>query len=541
MKKTDHTKKGGTAPQTPDASPDRGIDRRTFLKVAGVGAVAVGLGGSFPISFAQGAQNLRVGDFGEPAGLNPILRMGIQGNHVANNIHSRLVRINYQTGNLEPALATHWGTEDPLTWVIKLREGVQWQKGYGELTADDVVYTWLYQIQNKTFQVGTALFPVTSVKARDKYTVEVKLNEPFAPFPFATMFYGGYIVSKAAHTAMGQDKYARTPVGLGPYELAEWQPGSFIRLSKFDKYWEPGKPSIDEILFRFIPDSTVRLESLRRKEVDFITQPDPKDVPQFRNGGVSGIQYAGVAGWEWDYMSFTLPPFIADTAPTTHKAVRQAISYAIDRQALVDQIYYGQALVTDSPVPPHFLSYRPVPIKYPKKGDLAKAKALMQQAGYEKGFDLEVITSDKEWLRRETELTAAMLSEININVKPVELDIGTYNARWLGHKFQANQEDISIVSPDADSALYWFNHKDTVAWQGWNRPDVDKWLDQARGSSDKAERVKLYHQTVDAILEDCPYIYICDTNQSYLFDARLRGFEAPPQSFVLDLYDVSWS
>lgn len=517
------------------------IDRRTFLKVAGVSAAAVSLGGKLPISFAQGTRNLRVGDYGEPAGLNPILRMGIQGNHVANNIHSRLVRMNYTTNNLEPALATHWGTEDPLTWVIKLREGVKWQKGYGEFTADDVVYTWLYQIQNKTFQVGTALFPVTSVKARDKYTVELKLNEPFAPLPFATLFYGGYIISKAAQTELGQDEYARKPVGLGPYEMAEWQPGSFIRLTKYTDYWEPGLPKIDEIVFRFIPDSTVRLESLRRNEVDFITHPDPKDVPQFRQGTVKSIQYAGVPGWEWDYMSFTLPPFIKEGFPTTNKLVRQAISYAINRQALVDQIYYGQALVTDSPIPPGFLSYRPVPIKYPKKGDLAKAKELMQQAGFASGFDLQIITSDKQWLRRETELTAAMLSEININAKPDELDIGTYNARWLGHKYQANLEDISIVSPDADSALYWFNHKNTVAWQGWNRPDVDKWLDEGRATQDKATRVKLYHDVVDAILEDCPYIYICDHNETYLFNSQLQGFVASPQSFILKLYPVSWT
>src|SRR5690606_19872409 len=152
-----------------------------------------------------------------------------------------------------------------------------------------------------------------------------------------------------------------------------------------------------------------------------------------RAGRIDGIQYAGVPGWNWDYMAFTFPPYIAAEFPTQIKEVRQAISYAIDREILVEEIYAGEAMVSDSPIPPGCLAYRPSPIKYPKNADIQKAQELMRRAGVS-SFDLEIITSDKEWLRRETELVAAMLSEIGINVKVQGLDVGTWTDRWINRR-----------------------------------------------------------------------------------------------------------
>lgn len=538
-----------SAERDPNAFLHRPITRR---RVLGAGAVASGsLAATSLLATGAAAQStdpapvgsrkdLIVGLFGEPAQLNEFYRTGVQGGQVSHNIYNKLVRINYETRDVDPELAESWEMEDELTWVLKLREGVMWHGDWGEFTSDDVIFTFNYILEEETFQVGTALFPVEGATARDKYTVEVKLKQPFAAFLPVTCDYGGVIMCKAAHEAMGQDAYGRAPVGTGPFIFDSWQSGSQIVLKKNPNYWEPNVPLLDEITFRFIPDASVRLAALRNGEIDFMDHPNAEDVPELRDTGISGIEYHSVPGWNWDYMAFTFPPNAPEDAPWNIKEVRQAISYAIDRQTIVDEIYYGEALVSDSPIPPGFLAYRDVPIRYPKNADLAKAQELMAQAGVS-GFDLEVITSDKEWLRREIELVGAMLSQIGINVKVQGLDVGAWTERWFSHQFQALLEDISIVAPDTDATVYWFHHPGSNTYHGWPSQEVADLLNQARSSFDPEARVGLYHQVVDAVLEDCPYIYLNHVNIVRLFNEKLEGLRLSNQEYILRLHTTYWT
>lgn len=493
-----------------------------------------------PAVISSARQDLIVGLFGEPPQLNEFYRTEIQGSQVSYNIYNKLVRINFETREVDPELAEAWDMEDELTWVLKLREGVMWHGDWGEFTADDVVFTFNYIIDEETFQVGTALFPVESATARDTYTVEVKLKQPFAAFLPVTCDYGGIIMSRAAHEEMGPDAYGRAPVGTGPYVFDSWQSGSQIVLRKNQNYWQPDVPILDEISFRFIPDASVRLAALQNGEIDFMDHPNAVDVPEVRDTGVPGLAYHSVPGWNWDYMAFTFPPYAPEDAPWNIKEVRQAISYAIDRQTIVDEIYNGEALVSDSPIPPGFLAYRDVPIRYPRNADLARAQELMAQAGVS-GFDLELITSDKEWLRREAELVSAMLSQIGINVSVQGHDAGSWVERWFGHQFQALIEDISIVAPDTDATVYWFHYPGSNSYHGWPRPDVHEMLDEARTTFEPEQRVDLYHQIVDAVQEDCPYIYLNHVNIVRLYNEQLQGLQLSNQEYVLLLHRAYWT
>ena len=527
-----------TKSPTPTAGPS--ATRRGFMKGVGVGGLAVA-GSSFPIFNIASAQqkNLTYALFGEPAGLNEFLYTEIHGGVVTTNIYNKMARMNYDTLQVEPELV-EWKMIDPLTWQLKVREGVKWHKGYGELTAEDVEYVFNYIQESNASPKGTAHFMVDGAKAIGKYAVEVKLKTPFSPFAMVTLEYGGNMMCKAAHKEMGDQAYARNPIGTGPFVFDEWVSGSHIVLKKNAEYWRPDQPHVDEVLYRVIEDPGVRLSSLLTGEIDIMPRPDPKDIARFRDGNEPGIKYQSVAGWNWDYMDFTFPPHIDAAFPTVKADVRKAISYAIDRQAIVDEIYAGEALVTDNPVPPGYLSHRDSPIVYPASGDIEKAKELMAKAGVG-SFDLEVIPSDKEWLRRECELVAAMLSEIGINMTIKSSDVGTYSTAWVQNKFQADLEDITIVSPDVDSALWWFHHKDGLVEHGWNNEEVSAWLDEGRVETDPEKRTGLYHKIVDAVLEDCPYIYIAHVNQVYLTKEGIQGFEATPQEHIVPLWNVSWA
>jgi peptide/nickel transport system substrate-binding protein len=471
---------------------------------------------------------------GEFGNLSPVIRSDIQGSLVMYNIFDGLVNIDFKNRAIVPCMALEWTQPDPLTWRIKIREGVKWQKGFGEFTAEDVAYTFNFHMESKSFQMGTALFPIDSVKTDGKYVVEMKTKQPFGAFPGVTMGYGGTIVSQKAHKEMGNQAYSATPVGNGPFQI-ESKKGTEIVLVKNPDYWRPGFPKLDRVVYRAIPDSTTRLQALQKGELDFVTHPDPKDMKELRKNANFTIK--STPGWEWDYQQFNLKGNAG--APFQNKLVRQAISYAIDREAIVNEIYYGEAVATDNQIPAGYMGHRSPLLKYPKNGDLKKAKELMAQAGV-KGYEVEVLTSDKDWLRKELELVAAMVSQIGITYKIKNLDMGGFNNLWLNQKFEQHLEDITLVAPDPDATSWWFLHSKGNA-SGYNVPSMDAMLDGARSELDPAKREADYHKIVDTTLEECPIIYHCNTNNIQIYNNKLVGFEPAPQEYTEKLDTVSWS
>jgi peptide/nickel transport system substrate-binding protein len=510
------------------------ITRRGFTAGALGSGLILGTGRAPAI--AQGKRDLRVGVWGGEFGnLSPVIRFDIQGGLILYNLFDNLVKTDFTKRTIEPSLAVEWSNPDPLTWRIKLREGVKWQKGYGEMTAEDLAYTWNFHIESKSFQVGTALFPVESVKTDGKYVVEVKTKLPFGAFPGVTMGYGGTVISMKAHKEMGNQAYSATPVGNGPFQI-ESKRGTEITLVKNPDYWQPGLPKLDKVVYRAIPDSTTRLQALLKNELDFVTHPDPKEVAQLRKN--ANVTVNSTPGWEWDYQQFNLKNSKPD-APFRNKLVRQAISYAIDREAIVNEIYYGEALATDNQIPAGYLGYRQPMLKYPKNGDLKKAKELMAQAGV-KGYEVEVITSDKDWLRKELELVAAMVSQIGITYKIKNMDMGGFNNLWLNQRFDQHLEDITLVAPDPDATCWWFLHSQGNA-SGYALPLMDGMLDGARSELDQGKRESMYQKIVDHTLEECPLIYHCNTNNIQVFNKNLKGFVPTPQEYTEKLETVEWA
>ena len=372
------------------------VSRRTFNKgLAGAAGAGLALGSGIAPAFAQGKRELIYGMWGGDIGnLSPVIRHDNKPGIIIYNMFDGLVRPNYALGTIEPWMAEGWTNPDPLTWRVKLREGVKWQKGYGELTAADVAYTFQVHFDTKSWQVNTSYPQVDSFRADGKYVFEVKLKQPFGAFPGITIGYGGLIIPESAHREMGNDTFSLNPIGNGPYML-ESVIGSEVILEKNPDYWRPGLPHMDRVVCRSFPDASVRLQSLLKGEVDFLTHPDNKDVPEVAAN--PDFVTHSTAGWNWDYQHFNLSA--NQDMPYHDKLVRQAISYAIDREAIKNEIYHGQATETDNSIPPGFLGHRESLLKYPKNGDLAKAKELMAQAGVA-GYEVEVMCSDKDWLRR---------------------------------------------------------------------------------------------------------------------------------------------
>ena len=508
------------------------LNRRTLLKAGSVATLASAL----PLpAVSQGTKRELIhGIFGSGSGnLNPMLRTDIAGGIIMRNVFDGLIRPNYAERRVEPWLVEDWTRPNPTTVRVKLREGVKWHKGFGEFTSEDVIYTWQSCIDNSCHLLGSAMFPIASLAADGPHVVEVTLKQPFGAFAGVTLGYGGEIACKAAHQEMG-DQYNLTPVGNGPFEVMS-NDGNEVLLRAHPDYWRVGEPYLEELVFRAIPDTQVRLQALVRGEVDFISQPDTKDVVVIQDD--ANLVYSSVPGWGWDYQQFDLSG--NDNMPFHDKRVRQAISYAIDREAIVQEIYNGEATVTDNQIPPGFLGHREGMLRYPKNGDLAKARELMSQAGVS-GYEVEVICSDKDWLRRQLELVAAMVSQIGITYRIRNLDIGSFNNLWLNENFQQHLEDITIVAPDTDATSWWFFHSEGSVTAGYNNPQMDSLLDQARASDNRDDRVRMYHQITDIALDDQPYVFHLNPNLLRAHKTGLTGFSPAPQQFVEWFNTARW-
>jgi peptide/nickel transport system substrate-binding protein len=272
-----------------------------------------------------------------------------------------------------------------------------------------------------------------------------------------------------------------------------------------------------------------------RRELDFITHPDPKDAAEARSN--KNFTFQSTPGWNWDYQQFNLRT--RPDLPFHNKLVRQAISYAIDREAIVNEIYSGEATITDNQIPVGFLGHRQSLLRYPKNGDLKKAKELIARAGI-RGYEVEVITGDKDSLRKELELLAAMVSEIGITYKIRNMDIGGYNNFRFNRRYEQLVNHTNIVAPDPDATSWWFLHSDGAS-SSLNNPAMDKLLDDARGEADRSKREAHYFNIVDMTLDECPVIYHCNVNYMQVYDRRLAGFVPNNQEYAQFQDSTSWT
>jgi peptide/nickel transport system substrate-binding protein len=506
----------------------------TGMTVAGI-VLTAACGRSTPTR----AQNKEIifGQSAEPTNLDVIARAGdVASTEVLQQIYSELVHYDYSTGKLSGELAESWQPVDPMTWDLKLREGVQFHKNYGEFTADDVEFNVNYTIQNNAPRVNRFSY-VKGATATGKYTVRFELQKPFAPFLLSTLRgIAGQMVSKKAYTEMGPQAFSRNPIGTGPWQMDSWKPGELV-LTRNPNYFKQGLPYLDKITLIPVPDGLVRRQKIEAGEIDFTGQPDYKDVVELQSN--PNVTVVTTPGQNWDYIAFNLKD---ESLPFQHKEVRQAIAYALNRQAIVDNVYLGQAIPTDSPLPPGFLGYTKGPIMYPYGGDLARAQALMQQAGMASGFAVPCITSDRPDLTRAIQIVADQLRQINITLNIQSMDRASYVQLRDKTNFQMLFETINLVSPDSDDALVNFQYSKGNDNHGWVSADVDGLIDDGRTAiGNDAQRTADYQKVVQLTAEGAGYVYVATYNVARFMRKGLSGFAIEPYDQEIFLEPLRWA
>ena len=472
----------------------------------------------------------------DPPHLNSGITNDLNAQQTATQIYSQIIRTD-TNGNATGDLAESWETApDGMTYTFKIRQNVKWHDGR-PLKAEDIRWA-LTEIQLKyNPNASTSFAAVDKIEAPDDHTLVIRMKRPFPAFlPWS--FVNQWIYPK--HLYEGTDprqneRNYKNPIGTGPFMLKEWVRGSHMVMERNPNYYMAGKPYLDRIVAKFIPDATARVLALENGEVDYVSiyglpasiVPDlrkNKKIVLFEHR--NRVNYGGIMA----HMNVR-------NEHLKSKEVRQAISYAIDRKILVERAVGGLAEPASSPISsfhkPWFNSA--IASRYPH--DAKKVQELLVKAGFKPGsggkrFSLRIsYAKDGEGggLQSAAELMREQLRAVGIELVLEPKDY----AVWMEGAHLKWDFDLSMGSyqtgPDpaiAVSRLYITKNIQKLMGRnlmGYSNADVDSLFERGEQEVDLDKRVKIYHQVQEALVEDVPALWLWDRISTLAHGARVKG------------------
>ncbi len=461
------------------------------------------------------AGTLRIGMEAQPTTMDPGLSTDLYSHQVYSHILEGLLILDPQ-GVPRPALAESWTpSADGSTWTFRLKPNVKFHDG-SDFTADDVKYTIdrILNPETRSPQRG-GLAQITSVEAVDRSTVRITTRAAFAPI-LTNLAINAYILPRAAHTRLGRD-FARRPVGTGPFKMVEWVPEERIILEANPDY-HGGRPSLDRLFFRFVPEASVRLAELESGGLDLIAGVPAQDIRRLRVSLLVDLQE--VVGTNYRLMGFNTA-----NKPYDDVRVRRAIAHAIDKSKIIDVVWPGRGVVAEGPIPPTSWAFDE---RFKGLGyNLQRARQLLAEAGHASGFEMNLLLSEAEEQRREVALFIDQLKQINITVKPTVVDFPTLLDRLL----KTNYDVLRVgwtTNPEPDSLLYSPFHSSAIGGFNFTKlrnARVDELLDRGRTVANQAERVRIYREAQRIIVDEAPMVFIFHEKRTYAHRKAVAGFQ----------------
>ena len=522
------------------------MTRSIRAALCGLAVAALAAGSMTATATAQTPPNvLVVGQIAEPKSLDPHAVTAVNDFRILMNVYDGLVRYGDGTLEPEPGLATDWTIgDDGTVYTFNLREGVTFHDG-SPFNAEAVVFNFERMLNEDHPFHDTGPFPlsfffsaVDKVEAVDERTVKFTLKEPYAPFLSNLAYPTGLIVSPAAVEEHGKD-FGRNPSGTGPFKFEEWDSNTRVVVTRNEEYWD-GAPPLEAVVFRPITDGNTRVAEMLSGGIDMMVEVPPDNVAQFAGSGDFQVyEQAGPHVW------FLI--LNAKEGPFADKRVRQAVNYAIDKESLVNDVLQGTAEVAAGPTPPAFAwAHNEALEPYPH--DPEKAMALLKEAGAE-GAELTFYVAEGGSGMLDP---IAMGTAIQADLAEVGLDVSIETYEWNtflgevnpGLEGKADMAEMAWMTNDPDTLPYLTLR--TEAWPSeggfnsgyYSNEEVDKLLEQARTSTDQAERAELYKEMQEIVHEDAPWAFVASGKQHAVTTAAVQNFRLEP-SFLLLLRDVT--
>ncbi len=407
-----------------------------------------------------------------------------------------LVEWDWAKKDIVGVLAESWTTPEPNTWVFKLRQGVKFHDG-GDFTAADVVHSYTRIKTDPDSRQGSAIAGVTDVEALDNYTVQLHTKTPDAALPFRLS--QRFITSKAVYDRLGAAEADKLAIGTGPYKFKEWVTGQRFVLEKSPTYQGPRQSAVDEVVFRNIPESEAAITALLNGEVDQIVNIPPESVD--RISGSAHRETVRTVNIMFLGMHASVPQF-------RNKLVRQAVTYAIDKEALTKGVLKGMAYPMDAPIGPDQYGYS-ADLQPKYSYDPARAKQLLAQAGYPNGFDVEFLVPVGQYnkIKELAEAIASMLGNVGIRARIQTQDQNTGFAAIQQGKAQLYLFGRGNVI-DPDEYLDQYFHTGVTKRLDYSNPEVDAALEAERAAFDPQQRVALLRKAMSLLMEEAPAVWL---------------------------------
>jgi peptide/nickel transport system substrate-binding protein len=476
---------------------------------------------------ATAQTTLRVGLAEDPDVLDPSLARTYVGRIVFASFCDKLFDID-ENLNVVPQLAlSHSTSADGKTVTIKLRPGVTFHDGE-PFNAEAAKFS-LDRHANLTGSFRKPeLAAVDHVDVVDPLTINVTLKTPYSPLIAQLTDRAGMMVSPKAAKEAG-DKFGLHPVCAGPYKFVERVQQDRIVFEKFRDYWNKDNVRIDRVVFLPIVDSTVRLANLKSGALDLIERLLATDIKDVRADNTLKLATALELGYQG--LDINVDNGAQAKNPLGQSAkVRQALSLAIDREALNQVVFNGEFKPGNqwvSPENPYYQKAYPVP-----KRDVTKAKTLLKEAGVTAPFDIDFMVPKGAETQAVAEVIQAMVGEIGINMKIRVAEFATSLKQAEQGNYQAYLLAWSgRTDPDGNSYIF-FKCNAPQDSMGYCNPEVDKLLDEARVPSDLAARKAVYEKLTKIILEDVPKIYLYHRRILIAHTNRLDGYKQMPDGLV---------
>ncbi len=471
---------------------------------------------------------LRIAMSVDVVGLDPHVALAWQSHEVLRHVFEGLLTVDEGFG-ITPGLAREWSlSDDGKTYTFHLQEGVKFHNGR-EMTAEDVKYS-LERFLNGPR--GAELAIIDKVEVTGPLTVDVTLKNPSGTFLIGLASpYTVAVVPKEEVDAQGGQ--LTKPVGTGPYQFVEWVPDSQVVLRRFDGYWGggDGPPSgtggkkvayLDELVFVPITEEAAVVAALEAGDIDIAFIPIREAE---RLEALPGITSAST-GPSYEFWNFW---FGLKTGPMTDKHLRKAFAYAIDRQEMLEATNGGFGVVGNSPINPQSAWYSDVHAQGPTQ-DLDKAREHLAQSSYN-GETVRILTT-KGYVAMDKSavLAQAALEAIGVKAEVVYLEWGALiDAFKSGDYHLISYGYGTFIDPDP---MYYNRLHSSTTWSGFNNPEYDRLVEQARNSSDFSERKRLYEEAQKILMEELPLLVTFHEEYYYGMRENVRGFVPWPAVFT---------
>lgn len=477
---------------------------------------------------AQG-QTLKVRFGGDIYGIDPAKIFQIENQTIALNIYNGLVKYDEKTNDIQPDLSTGWEiTNGGKTYTFTLRKGVKFHKGFGDFTSEDVKYSYMRVKDPKTASAYAGEFKnVTKIETLGPYKIRFTLKQPFN-FLHKVAINQGHIVKKEAVEKFGKD-YALNPIGTGPFIWDKWVQGSEIHLVANKDYFR-GAPKFDRVIFKVIKEETAAEIALINGEIDIFWALQSPDVSE-RLRKESGITVLSRPANHT--INFVLN---SNYKPLSNKLVRQAIAYGINRKSMIDDYFKGSKGMASGVLTKNFPEFSDNVKKYPY--DPEKAKALLKQAGYPNGFDLDVIGISLRPYNEIPVMIAEDLKKIGIRTKIVVIERSAYGQARNKGDIQTALTGI-VGPPDADHPLWALYHTQNFP-PGKNTARYDKidaMLEAAQVEQDPKKRMALYEKIQQQAAEDMPVLPLYEDRLFLAYNKNVKGLQLN-SLFTVNVYPV---